>query len=408
MPDVNLKKRVKLNGKWQFVAIPRAKDKFILTHILVNGQQVRSTTGMFHLDWRADGKRHQPSVGPDPREALEQYRNQSYALSHGEGSVLLPKPLKESRGTLIVDAIDSYLLDVKATKSLATLRDYRPSLNWFLKSTAKEYVQDLDRQDMMNLFTLGRELGLQQKTINKRVTTIINSMNRAGAKIELLKGDWPRLTKTQIETYRLEELSAFFAACDTKDRMLFQVFLCSGFRHMEAATLTWEDINWIEGSLSVTAKTDIGFHPKTYEERSVPIPRALVKALRAYSKTHHTRFVFPTEPHPTRMDIGGEGVDGKMLETCKEIAYRAGLNCGKCKVSKMGSCKQAASCSGWYLHKFRHTFATNMLRSGLDIKTVQILMGHQRITTTERYLQGLRLNELRDKVESSSLAGLLV
>jgi site-specific recombinase XerD len=47
-----------------------------------------------------------------------------------------------------------------------------------------------------------------------------------------------------------------------------------------------------------------------------------------------------------------------------------------------------------------------MLQSNLDIRTLQILLGHKNIATTEKYLKSLRLGDLRDKVEQSSLAAL--
>jgi site-specific recombinase XerD len=45
-----------------------------------------------------------------------------------------------------------------------------------------------------------------------------------------------------------------------------------------------------------------------------------------------------------------------------------------------------------------------MLQSGIDIKTLQTLLGHKNIATTEKYLKSLRLDDLRQKVESSTLA----
>jgi len=59
------------------------------------------------------------------------------------------------------------------------------------------------------------------------------------------------------------------------------------------------------------------------------------------------------------------------------------------------------------LHKWRHTFATQILQSGIDIKTLQTLLGHKNIATTEMYLKSLRLDDLRQKVESSTLAAML-
>jgi integrase/recombinase XerD len=60
-----------------------------------------------------------------------------------------------------------------------------------------------------------------------------------------------------------------------------------------------------------------------------------------------------------------------------------------------------------YLHRWRHTFATNLLQSGIDIKSLQVLLGHKNIATTEKYLKSLRLGDLQDKIETSSLAAMI-
>jgi integrase len=52
-------------------------------------------------------------------------------------------------------------------------------------------------------------------------------------------------------------------------------------------------------------------------------------------------------------------------------------------------------------------FATNMLQSGIDIKTLQVLLGHKNLSTTEKYLRAVRLDELEQRVESSRLAAFL-
>jgi integrase len=93
-------------------------------------------------------------------------------------------------------------------------------------------------------------------------------------------------------------------------------------------------------------------------------------------------------------------------ELCKKIAFRAKLNCGFCSTAR-GKCSRAACCENWFLHKWRHTFATNMLQSGIHIKTLQVLLGHKNLSTTEKYLRAVRLDELEQKVESSRLAAFL-
>lgn len=62
----------------------------------------------------------------------------------------------------------------------------------------------------------------------------------------------------------------------------------------------------------------------------------------------------------------------------------------------------------FWLHKFRATFATHCLHSGLDIKTVQYLLGHKDIESTMRYLAPVRNAELRGKVDAVWAAPTLV
>jgi integrase len=225
--------------------------------------------------------------------------------------------------------------------------------------------------------------------------------------IELKKGDWPRTTEKGVEVYEREELEQFFKACNPDERLLFQTFLCTGFRARELSTLCWGDVDFKRLTITVRPKPAYGFTPKSYEERSVSVPAALINTLKGHYKTHTgSTLVFPTRPHPKRPNYGGEAPDAHHLELCKEIAYRAKLNCGRCKTAK-GACVKGPHCAEWYLHKWRHTFATNMIQSGVDIKTLQILLGHKNIATTEKYLKGLRIADLQQKIENSSLAAML-
>ena len=58
-------------------------------------------------------------------------------------------------------------------------------------------------------------------------------------------------------------------------------------------------------------------------------------------------------------------------------------------------------------HQFRHTFATNHLRDGVDIRTVQNWLGHRDIQSTMVYLKGVRSKDAAMKVNSGELASLV-
>ena len=421
---VNLKQYRKLNGKWQFVPVARdAKGNPDPRLVLLNGEPVSSKGGTFYLDFSENGKRRQQPVGTVPREALEAWRTK-LAILTGQ---IEPDPETQETpeaGLTIDRAIENYLIEVEATKGEKTYRQYRRELEWFRTHCKKRYVSQLSRSDAMALFALGRrevldDKPLNQKTINRRVIIMLHAMRSQGAVITMNKGDWPKTIEKKVEIYQPEELKPFFAVCNPEERLIFQVFLCTGFREREVATLAWTDIHWKEGKLAVSAKPELGFTPKSYEERTVPVPMALIAALRERKKATDSLLVFPTLPHPTRPEYGkGNNPHGHLLELCKETALRAGLNCGHCegeytvyvlnkgvqrKEKRAYKCDTSPRCANWYLHKFRHTFATNMLQS-VDIRSLQVMLGHKNIATTEKYLKSLRLDQLREKIESSALA----
>jgi integrase len=149
----------------------------------------------------------------------------------------------------------------------------------------------------------------------------------------------------------------------------------------------------------------------------VDVPGSLLDKLKTRQKNSQSLLVFPSAPHPTRKSYGG-GVDAHMLEKCKEIALRAGLNCGHCegtytvKRSKTRkekvpySCKTHPRCERWYLHKWRHTYASHMI-GVLGLKGLQLAMGHKDIATTSKYLHFLGDDGIKEKVEASVLAKLI-
>jgi len=101
-----------------------------------------------------------------------------------------------------------------------------------------------------------------------------------------------------------------------------------------------------------------------------------------------------------------------MLEKLKAVAWRSKLNCGQCVVThklkdgsiKTNRCSSGPYCRRWFLHKFRHTYATRHLQDGIDIRTLQQWMGHRDIASTMVYLKGVRNRDIQARLNNSSLA----
>ena len=89
------------------------------------------------------------------------------------------------------------------------------------------------------------------------------------------------------------------------------------------------------------------------------------------------------------------------------MAMRAGLNCGRCTgtVGKVRvSCAEKPICKRFGLHRFRHTYATTLLRDGVDLVSLLKLLGHSDMESTRKYLKALEPEDLHAKIARSSLA----
>ena len=144
-------------------------------------------------------------------------------------------------------------------------------------------------------------------------------MRGAGAEIKLRRGDWPKTADKQIEVYTPDESQKFFNACTEDERILFQTSLFTGFRSEEIATLTWSDIYYTTGKISVSEKPQWKFTPKSYEMRSVEVPSTLLAKLKAQQKQSNSLLVFPAPKHPTRPNYGGEGVDASRARSFEPV-----------------------------------------------------------------------------------------
>jgi len=419
--SVNLmQKRKAPNGQWQFYPVHWDGSKPNPRLVVVeSGPTSWKEGGAYFIDQRVDGKRVRRQVGKSPREALDAWRK---ATAVANGSITADElddddVAAAARGVTIKEGIRLYLEAVKATKGSRTYVTYEACLRWAKSHLTKTFVSRLTRNDLLALFAAGREEGLNQKTINRHVTVLLNMVRHNDCDIKLKRGDWPKTVEKRIEVYTEDQIRRFFAACTEEESLLFQVFLCTGFRDKEVAHLKWSDIDFRLSTISVSAKPELKFTPKSYEVRAVHVPRVLIDKLKRRHKSSTSQLVFPSPPHPTRKSYGG-GVDKHMLVTCKKIALRAGLNCGYCegahtiKRSKMRKqivrycCKRDPKCENWFLHKWRHTYASHMI-GVLGLKGLQLAMGHKDISTTSKYLHFLDSDGIAAKVEASSLAQII-
>ena len=291
---------------------------------------------------------------------------------------------------------------MKMQRKPRTHLTYRYTLDTLLRAAyKKKYVEDATRDDVLDFMTDCYEQGLGARTVYDKVVTVLQLFKKHGRSGLMEKGDWPNYVDTIRPVYEPEELVAMFRAATDDEATLLKFVLGSGFRDQEIRYVEWKDIDFRNHDVRLKAKPHWRFTPKNWEERVVPLPYGLIERLRKRKearKATPNQLVFPN---------GRGKPDSEMDMVVKRVAERAGLNCKQCVTEHNNKCAEGPYCMNFFLHKFRHTFATNHLRDGVDIRTVQSWLGHRDIKSTMVYLKGIRSKDAAQKVNSGELATLV-
>jgi site-specific recombinase XerD len=169
----------------------------------------------------------------------------------------------------------------------------------------------------------------------------------------------PKVSKNLPTVLSAEQVQQLLAAAQTPDRRLLVLLLLStGLRRSEAAAITLDQVNLEHRQLRVRGKGN--------KERMVPLTAEVVEAIREYLAWRG-----PTQSdHLFISQMWGQPISGaRVHRIVRALLERAGL-----------------AGQGITVHKLRHTFATHLVRNGVDVKTVQELLGHSDLGTTAKYL----------------------
>jgi len=402
---VNLIKKIKTADGWRFAPVVPEANGRLKDRVRINGQIEVHPEGAYYIEWRVggrSGRRYRTAVARD--EAIDQARRKAIELrAIRDGLIAGPEPEPEvAAKTAIGDAIDAYLRYVKMQRKPRTHLTYRYTLDTLLRAAYKrKYVEDATREDVLDFMTYCYELGLGARTVYDKVVTVLQLFKKHGRSGLMEKGDWPKYVDAIRPMYEAEELTAMFKLATEDEADMLKFLLGSGFRDQEIRYLQYLDVDFRHQIARVTAKAKWGFTPKNWEERTVPLPAGLIERLRKRKERKTAR------PHDFVFGNTKGRPDSEMDMVVKRVAERAGLNCGQCVTEHGNKCAEGPYCMNFFLHKFRHTFATNHLRDGVDIRTVQSWLGHRDIQSTMVYLKGVRSKDAATKVNSGELASLV-
>ena len=184
------------------------------------------------------------------------------------------------------------------------------------------------------------------------------------------------------EVFRLLERPEREKPLGLRDLAILEVLYSCGFRVSELEALTISSIDFDERLVRVIGKGD--------KERIVPIGRQALQAVRNYLEATQylrRRNVYISRDEPLFINFRGGALSGRSIgRIIKKYAIESGLTAD---VSP---------------HSMRHTFATHLLDGGADLRAVQELLGHESLSTTQKYTHVSldRLMEVYDKAHPRS------
>ncbi len=171
--------------------------------------------------------------------------------------------------------------------------------------------------------------------------------------------------KKGVTTFTKEQVEALMACADLRERMLILLLGATAMRIDEALHLKWSDIDSENCRVLISAKPEVDWTPKSHNEREVYVRAVVMNKLVAYREKliHSTDDDWVFQAHKTT---------GERLTTTykrvREIFKKAGLYR-----------------KGQLHHSLRKAAASFWITSGVDMKTIQELLGHADIQTTAKF-----------------------
>jgi integrase/recombinase XerC len=160
------------------------------------------------------------------------------------------------------------------------------------------------------------------------------------------------------------------AAWPERDRMIFELLYGCGIRNSELVGIDMPDIQWKNDAILVKGKGR--------KQRYVPLGDEAAVAMRAYLPLREARLraagklaLIADGPLVTNLQIRGTArlTTRSVGRIVKRIALSRGLP------------------ADVHPHTLRHAFGTHMLEEGADLRAIQEMLGHERLSTTQRYTQ---------------------
>lgn len=277
---------------------------------------------------------------------------------------------------MIKDKISSFLDYLKNERNFSqhTYGSYAldlKQLDSFLDERKMSDISSFTRTDARAFLVKLEEEGLSRKSVARKISCY-RSFYSYLIKSKLIKvNHWagislPKITKKLPNFLYPEEIDLLLGIPDLKspsglrDKAILEVLYASGMRVSELVKLNISDVDKDDGEILVSGKGS--------KERIVLIGGPAMDALKDYLKYGRSKLVKSTSNRAIFLGRFGTRITSRSVE---RIIQK--------HIKKAGIDKKISP------HSLRHSFATHMLERGADLRTVQELLGHASLSTTQIY-----------------------
>jgi integrase/recombinase XerC len=283
---------------------------------------------------------------------------------------------KKIRRTIVERAVDQFLRSLRERNaSPHTIKAYTGDLDAFAAYASAVDWRTIDHLKIRGFLSSLYEKGLS-KTSVARSLAAVRSLYRWLAQEGIVEQNpaalvsTPKLSKKLPRVPTIEEINSLLdgqmpeeAVFPERDRMMFELLYGCGIRNSELVGINLDDVR-----LSAEA---ILIRGKGKKERYVPFGDSVKVALSAYLPARQ-RQLAERRRNTNALLInhrGGRLTTRSVGRIIKKIAIAKGLP------------------PDVHPHTLRHAFGTHMLEEGADLRAIQEMLGHERLSTTQRYTQ---------------------
>lgn len=267
--------------------------------------------------------------------------------------------LRLERG-LSKNTIENYTFDIEKLVLFLNEKEIKISPIHISEETVQQFIYEMAPQ--INPRSQSRLISGLKSFFNY----LIFEDYRKDTPLELI--EVPKIGRKLPDTLSTEEIDALIEAIDLstlegeRNKAMLETLYSCGLRVSELISLKISDLFFEEGFIKITGKGN--------KQRFVPVGKTTIKFITTYVNQTRVHIAVQKNFEDTLfLNRRGKQLTRAMIFTIiKNLASAINLN------------KTISP------HTFRHSFATHLLENGADLRSIQLMLGHESITTTEVYM----------------------